>query len=72
VPSFGALGTARDDAMVARWSANPLAMLWTEMDAAFASSGGNGGGPHSDGAAAGGDDRRWLGLNRANKPGAAS
>jgi hypothetical protein len=28
--------------MVARWSANPLGMLWPEMDAAFAApSGGN-------------------------------
>jgi hypothetical protein len=40
-----AFGAAWDDAMVTRWSANPLAMLWPEMDAAFASSGGNGGGP---------------------------
>ena len=30
--------------MVARWSANPLAMLWPEMDAAFTGSG-SGGGP---------------------------
>jgi hypothetical protein len=29
---------------VARWSANPLGMLWSEMNAAFAASGGNGGG----------------------------
>jgi hypothetical protein len=29
--------------MVARWSANPLGMLWPKMDAAFVSSGGNGG-----------------------------
>ena len=35
VPSFGAFGAAWDDAMVARWSANPLGMLWPEMDAAF-------------------------------------
>ena len=28
VPFFGAFGTARDDAIIARWSANPLAMLW--------------------------------------------
>jgi len=33
-------GAAWDDAMVARWSANPLGMLWPEMDAAFATSGG--------------------------------
>jgi hypothetical protein len=31
VPFFGAFGTARDDAMVARGSADPLAMLWPEM-----------------------------------------
>ena len=34
VPFFGAFGAAWDDAMVARWSANPLGMLWPEMDAA--------------------------------------
>jgi hypothetical protein len=45
VPCFGALGAAWDDSMVARWSANPLGMLWPEMDASFVSSGGNGGGP---------------------------
>jgi len=28
--------------MVARWSANPLGMLWPEMDAAFVASGGGG------------------------------
>jgi hypothetical protein len=27
VPLFGALGTAWDDGMVARWSANPLGTL---------------------------------------------
>jgi hypothetical protein len=45
VPFFGAFGAAWDDAMVARWSANPLGMLWTEDDAAFVTSGstGNGG-----------------------------
>jgi hypothetical protein len=31
--------------MVVRWSANPLGMLWPEMDAAFATSGGGNGGP---------------------------
>jgi hypothetical protein len=45
VPFFGAFGAAWDDAMVARWSANPLGMLWPEMDAGFASSGGSGGSP---------------------------
>jgi len=54
VPSFGTLGAAWDDAMVARWSANPLGMLWPEMDAAFAGSGGGGG------AAAGGPDPGGL------------
>jgi hypothetical protein len=41
---FGALGAAWDDAMVARWSANPLGMLWPEMDAVLIASG-SGGGP---------------------------
>ena len=40
-PTAGAFGTAWDDAMVARRSANPLGMLWPEMDPAF---GGNGDG----------------------------
>jgi hypothetical protein len=31
--------------MVARWSANPLDMIWPEMDAAFVTSGGGNGGP---------------------------
>jgi Concanavalin A-like lectin/glucanases superfamily len=42
VPFFGAFGVAWDDAMVARWSANPLGMLWPETDAAFVVAGGNG------------------------------
>ena len=42
VPFFGAFGAAWDDAMVARWSADPLGMLWPEMDAAFVGSGGSG------------------------------
>jgi hypothetical protein len=33
-------GAAWDDPMVARWSANPLAMLWPERDVAFLMSGG--------------------------------
>ena len=33
-----------DDAMVARWSANPLGMLWPERDAAPIAAAGNGGG----------------------------
>jgi len=37
VPFFGAFRAAWDDAMVARWSANPLGMLWPEMDATFVS-----------------------------------
>jgi len=40
VPLFGAFVIAWDDAMVARWSANPLGMLWPEMHAAFVSGGG--------------------------------
>jgi hypothetical protein len=43
VPFFGAFGAAWDDAMVARWSPNPLGMLWPELDAAFVTSGGSGG-----------------------------
>jgi hypothetical protein len=39
VPFFGAFGAAWDDALVARWSANPLGMLWPEMDAAFVTPG---------------------------------
>jgi hypothetical protein len=45
VPFFGAFGAAWDDAMAARWSANPLAMLWPEMNAAFVAAGGGNGGP---------------------------
>jgi hypothetical protein len=41
-PFFGAFGTAWDDAMVAHWSANPLGMLWPEMEAGFLASGGGG------------------------------
>jgi hypothetical protein len=40
VPFFGAFGSPWDDAMAARWSANPLALLWPEMDATFVTSGG--------------------------------
>ena len=40
MPFFGAFGAAWDDAMVARWSANPLGMLWPERDAAFVTTGG--------------------------------
>jgi hypothetical protein len=45
VPFFSAFSAAWDDAMVARWSANPLGMLWPEMDAAFVATGGGSGGP---------------------------
>ena len=45
VPFFGAFGAAWDDGMVARWSANPLGMLWPEMDAALVSGEDGGGGP---------------------------
>jgi hypothetical protein len=41
---LGAFGAAWDDAMVARCSANPLGMLWPDMDAASVTSG-NGGNP---------------------------
>jgi hypothetical protein len=40
VPFRGTFGAASDDAMVARWSANPLGMLCPEMDATFVTSGG--------------------------------
>jgi hypothetical protein len=40
-------GFAWDDAMSARWSANPLGMLWPEVDAAFVTSGRGDGGPPS-------------------------
>ena len=45
VPFFGAFGAAWDHAMVAHRSANPLGVLWPEINAAFMSSGGNGGAP---------------------------
>jgi hypothetical protein len=38
--AIGTLGATWDGAMVARWSANPLGMLWPESDAAFVTSGG--------------------------------
>ena len=44
MPLFGAFGAAWDDALVARWSADPLGMLWPDLDAAFASTGADGGG----------------------------
>ncbi len=40
MPLFGAFGAAWDDALVARWSADPLGMLWPERDAALVSAGG--------------------------------
>ena len=40
MPFFGASGAAWDDGMVARWGANPLGMLWPEMDVAFVTWGG--------------------------------
>jgi len=42
VPFFGAFGAAWDDVMVVRWSVNPLAMLWPEMDAELAGISGGG------------------------------
>jgi hypothetical protein len=45
VPFFGAFGAAGDDAMVARWSVNPLGMLWPDVHAGFVGSGGGGGPP---------------------------
>ena len=44
VSFFGAFGATWDDAMVNRWSANPLGMLWPVRDAAFVTSGGGNGG----------------------------
>jgi hypothetical protein len=40
LPFLAASDAAWYDAMVARWSANPLGMPWPEMDAAFVGSGG--------------------------------
>ena len=57
VPFFGAFGAAWDDAMVARWSANPLGMLWRERDAEFVTSGH--GGTAGRGAAAGNRKIVW-------------
>jgi hypothetical protein len=45
-PFFGASGAAWDNGMVARWSANPLGMLWPKM-AKFMTSGRGDGGPPS-------------------------
>jgi hypothetical protein len=45
------------------WRANPLGMLWPEIDAAFVMSGGGNGG-HSRGAPAGGRLRRELAPNQ--------
>jgi hypothetical protein len=42
IPFFGAFGTAWDDAMVQRWSAEPFAMLWPEPVAIIAGSAGGG------------------------------
>ena len=44
MPFFRAFGAAWDDAMVGRWSANPLGMIWPEMDASVVTSGGGNGG----------------------------
>jgi hypothetical protein len=41
VPFVGAFGAPWDDAMVARWSDNPLGMQWPEVDTAFVASGNN-------------------------------
>jgi hypothetical protein len=70
VPFFGAFGTARDDAIIARWSANPLAMLWPEMNAAFVSSGG-GMGPGRSAASGGHHCRRYRAeaIHRADRCG---
>ena len=46
MPFFGAVGAAAwDAAVVGCWSADPLGMLWPEMNAAFVSSGGGGSPP---------------------------
>jgi hypothetical protein len=45
VSFFRASGAAWDDGMVGRWSANPLGMLWPEMDAVLIASTGGGGPP---------------------------
>jgi len=38
VPFFDPFGPAWEDAMIARWSANPLGMLWPDIDGAPMSS----------------------------------
>ena len=67
VPFFGAFGTARDDTIIARWSANPLAMLWPEMNAAFVTSGG-GMGPAGGSAASGSRAISTLRIRRCRRP----
>jgi hypothetical protein len=42
VPLFGAFGVAQDDAIVARWSANPLGMLSRRWMRRLATRGGGG------------------------------
>ena len=42
---FGAFRAARDEGMVARWSANPVGMPWPNMDALFIASSGRDGRP---------------------------
>jgi hypothetical protein len=51
--------------MVARWSANPLRMLWPEMDAKFVTSGGRKRWPADSSVPAGGGHCRELALEWA-------
>jgi hypothetical protein len=43
--AIGAFGAPWDDAIVARWSANPLGVHWPEIDAALVKSDRGNGGP---------------------------
>jgi hypothetical protein len=45
VPFFSAFRAAWNDAMFVHWSANPLGILWPEIDAALIASNGGSGPP---------------------------
>jgi len=66
--NFGAFGAAWDDAMVARWRANPPAMLWPERGASFGDLGRRKCGPAGNGEAAGAHHRRELELEHGVEP----
>jgi hypothetical protein len=66
VPFFGAFGAAWDDAMVARWSADPLGMLWPERERDVCDVGWRG--PADYCAAAGGHHRCGVDIGEARQP----